>query len=233
MKGKTMKGKKMGGKTMDKRYMISDAAKLVDVETHVLRYWEEELDLNILRNEMGHRYYTEGDINLFRNVKILKEKGFQLKAVKSLVPKLRECDVDKLNELMPLESDLAYNVVDYNKIEGGSNDKSESDSKTIAIASKKPVSNLSNDKMQQFQNIIKSIVSEALMENNFELGKEIGGRVSDNVLKEMDYLMKIQDEREEERFKKLDELMRTHQKNRKEIAATEEVGKKKKRFKLL
>ena len=25
------------------RYMISDAAKLVEVESHVLRYWEEEL----------------------------------------------------------------------------------------------------------------------------------------------------------------------------------------------
>ena len=29
------------------RYMISDAAKLVDVEAHVLRYWEEELELPI------------------------------------------------------------------------------------------------------------------------------------------------------------------------------------------
>ena len=29
------------------RYMISDAASLVNVESHVLRYWEEELDLNI------------------------------------------------------------------------------------------------------------------------------------------------------------------------------------------
>lgn len=27
------------------RYMISDAAALAGVETHVLRYWEEELDL--------------------------------------------------------------------------------------------------------------------------------------------------------------------------------------------
>ena len=34
------------------RYMISDASKLVDVEAHVLRYWEEELDLPIGRNEM-------------------------------------------------------------------------------------------------------------------------------------------------------------------------------------
>ena len=31
---------------MDKqRYMISDAAALVNVESHVLRYWEEELEL--------------------------------------------------------------------------------------------------------------------------------------------------------------------------------------------
>ena len=28
-----------------RRYMISDAAKMVDVEAHVLRYWEEELEL--------------------------------------------------------------------------------------------------------------------------------------------------------------------------------------------
>ena len=33
---------------MDKqRYMISDAAALVNVESHVLRYWEEELELTV------------------------------------------------------------------------------------------------------------------------------------------------------------------------------------------
>lgn len=42
-----------------RRYMISDAAKMVDVEAHVLRYWEEELELPVERNEMGHRCYTE------------------------------------------------------------------------------------------------------------------------------------------------------------------------------
>lgn len=48
------------------RYMISDAAALAGVETHVLRYWEEELDLTIPRNEMGHRYYTR---ETYRNSK--------------------------------------------------------------------------------------------------------------------------------------------------------------------
>ena len=72
------------------RYMISETAKQVDVEAHVLRYWEEELSLPIDRNEMGHRYYTEDDISLFKNIKELKEQGFQLKAIKMLLPELRK-----------------------------------------------------------------------------------------------------------------------------------------------
>ena len=40
------------------RFMISEAAKQVDVESHVLRYWEEELDLKIGRTEMGHRRWA-------------------------------------------------------------------------------------------------------------------------------------------------------------------------------
>ena len=34
------------------RYMISDAARMVALEQHVLRYWEDELQLDIPRNEM-------------------------------------------------------------------------------------------------------------------------------------------------------------------------------------
>mgnify|MGYP002755417524 FL=1 len=63
-------------------YLISDASRKVDVEAHVLRYWEEELELDIPRNEMGHRYYTDFHIRMFRQVKSLKEKGYQLKAIK-------------------------------------------------------------------------------------------------------------------------------------------------------
>ena len=46
----------------EKRYMISDAAKKIDVEPHVLRYWEDEIGIEIPRNEMGHRYYRKEDI---------------------------------------------------------------------------------------------------------------------------------------------------------------------------
>ena len=54
------------------RFMISEAAKQVDVESHVLRYWEEELGLTIGRTEMGHRYYKKYDINLLLCINKIK-----------------------------------------------------------------------------------------------------------------------------------------------------------------
>ena len=70
---------------MNDYLLISDAAKEVDVESHVLRYWEEELDLPIKRNELGHRFYTDEDIERFRQIKYLKERGLQLKAIKMIL----------------------------------------------------------------------------------------------------------------------------------------------------
>ena len=71
------------------RYLISETAKLVQVEPHVLRYWEEELGLSIKRNEMGHRYYTDKDLEIFQKIKELKKEGLQLKTIKE---KLHEKD---------------------------------------------------------------------------------------------------------------------------------------------
>lgn len=66
-------------------YYISEAAKKVQVESHVLRYWEEELKLPIMRNEMGHRCYTEQDIRQLQEIKQLKEQGLQLKAIRTVL----------------------------------------------------------------------------------------------------------------------------------------------------
>ena len=75
-----------GGRFVEKvRYMISDAAAMAGVESHVLRYWEEELDLTIPRNEMGHRYYTRENIQEFQKIKQLKEQGYQLKAIRFIL----------------------------------------------------------------------------------------------------------------------------------------------------
>ena len=70
---------------MGNRYTVHQAVEKTGVKSYVLRYWEEELQLSIGRNELGHRYYTEDDIQLFLKVKELKEKGIQLKAIREQV----------------------------------------------------------------------------------------------------------------------------------------------------
>ncbi len=70
------------------RYLINEAAKEVHVESHVLRYWEEELGLPIRRNEQGHRIYTQEDIDRFIVIKDLKDQGLQLKAVRTILDQI-------------------------------------------------------------------------------------------------------------------------------------------------
>ena len=61
----------------ENKYTISEAARLLSVENHVLRYWEEELELKIPRNELGHRYYREEEIQLLHCIKedVYKRQG--------------------------------------------------------------------------------------------------------------------------------------------------------------
>ncbi len=83
--------------------LISDAAKEVQVESHVLRYWEEELHLPIKRNELGHRYYTKEDVERFKQIKSMKERGLQLKAIKMI---LKNGKLDVLGEGRNLEAGI-------------------------------------------------------------------------------------------------------------------------------
>ena len=93
------------------RYLISDASKKVDVETHVLRYWEEELGISIPRNEMGHRYYTEFHIQLFCQVKKLKDKGYQLKAIKNALQQVMAHNQGLAETGVFLEKDMSRTLV--------------------------------------------------------------------------------------------------------------------------
>lgn len=66
-------------------FTVSQAVKLVEAESHVLRFWEEELHLKIARNERGHRIYTEDDIMTFLSIKEWKKQGYRLKDMEKLI----------------------------------------------------------------------------------------------------------------------------------------------------
>lgn len=83
-------------------YMISDVSRILDIPANVLRYLEYHLSLNIKRTELGHRYYLQEDIDLLRAVKVLRDKGFHLKIIKSILPyinQVKDLEEEKLNDL--------------------------------------------------------------------------------------------------------------------------------------
>lgn len=93
---------------MNNRYTITDAANILHVHAHTLRYWEEELQLTIPRNELGHRVYYQEQIDMFRNIKELKEEGYQLQAIRSQVG----AEMGNYTGTTPQEQDIAAAKMD-------------------------------------------------------------------------------------------------------------------------
>lgn len=200
------------------RYMISEASKKVDVEQHTLRYWEEELDLHIIRNEMGHRYYTEENIEIFKAVKVLKEKGYQLRAIKILLPELKKVKNLDENELGRMKEEWDKKYVDELV--------KEEDRASVTVAEKnlpkKEDGNMypkQEQKLSQFKTIMQGLFIEVLRDNNELMAETVSENVTDHVIKEMDYLLRIKEEREEERYKQFDRTLRELQSGRAEAAA--------------
>jgi len=210
------------------RYMISEASKRVDVKDHALRYWQDELGLPISRNELGHRYYKDSDIELLKQVRRLKDQGFQLKAIKMLLPNISKLDTLDEETMIRLKDELNGKVNEMMNEE----QVPEQEERTSLVPGEKKseVKEQSEDKMGQFKAIMNHIIMSALKENNATLTDEISINVTDGVIKEMNYLMRLQEEKEEERFKKFDATLRDYQKSRSMAAATLD-GKNRKKSK--
>ena len=175
----------------DVHYMISEAAKHVGVESHVLRYWEEELDLPIGRTEMGHRHYTEEDIQLFSCIKELKEQGLLLKEIKQLLP-----------DMLRTKALLKARKSDAPKAAASINEVADPQDPALSVYT---ADNLSLSFYQP-------LLEESLLEGS------IGKSVSEKVTKEMDFLLQAKERLEEDRYRKLDHLLRQQQALRKEAS---------------
>lgn len=219
---------------MEQTLFISDAAKKVHVEAHVLRYWEEELELPIKRNELGHRYYTEEDVKRFQEIRELKERGLQLKAIRLILKN------GKLDRLADGENTQAEKAAEAAKIAEKTSSAAKTAEKMPADAQhgKKNVEVLKTaekvtgevepikttsvvgeesgeEKAARLQWLLKQLFREVLQENNEAVCRE----VRESILKEMDYQFRMQEEREDEReaaqikrdeehFRRVDELLR-------------------------
>ena len=189
-----------------KYYQITDAAKKVNVESHVLRYWEEELELPIERNKQGHRLYTEEDLNRFMYIKELKKEGLQLRAIRARIHKVEDWAKGRTVET---ERDPRTEVV-ANKLQVRNENDTEDyigsgDVMRIQIRSHE------DDKQEKAAKLcmmLQQMVGQAVRQENQGMIMELKKCLSETVSKEMDYQFRMQEQREEEHFQRVDELLR-------------------------
>ena len=93
-------------------FTISKTAKIIGVQSHVLRFWEKKFHtINPKKNLSGRRYYSSKDIDfLFMIKKLLYEEGFTIKGAINFINKSQKDNdvnieitiIDKINNVISL-----------------------------------------------------------------------------------------------------------------------------------
>ena len=73
-------------------FKIGEVAELADVEQHVLRYWEDEIDLlKPTKNKSGQRLFQKKDVELVLEIKrLLYEEQFTIAGAKNKLKKYKK-----------------------------------------------------------------------------------------------------------------------------------------------
>ncbi len=182
-------------------YVIHEVAKEVDVEAHVLRYWEEELELPILRNDKGHRVYSEEDIRRFTRIKNLRDQGLQLKAVKRVLEQTQDKEQDKSLEseenmfqqkhLTKINRNGDMKVIQVRPFYGPKNE--------IKMKDETKIQEIQQEKLIRMQFLFQKLIKDVIEENNITLVKELSENIKEDMCKELDYQFRLYEDREDER----------------------------------
>ncbi|NJK86016.1 MAG: MerR family transcriptional regulator [Bacteroidales bacterium] len=73
-------------------YSIGEVAKIFDVNTSLIRFWEKEFDvIKPMKNKKGNRFFTKQDIdNFYLIYHLVKEKGMTLSGAKKKIKENKE-----------------------------------------------------------------------------------------------------------------------------------------------
>lgn len=84
-------------------YSIGEVAKMFDVNTSLIRFWEKEFDvIKPKKNKKGNRFFTKQDIDNFHLIyHLVKERGMTLGGAKK---KIKENKEDTLNNFEVIKS---------------------------------------------------------------------------------------------------------------------------------
>ncbi|MBR1742072.1 MAG: MerR family transcriptional regulator [Lachnospiraceae bacterium] len=215
---------------MEKRVSISDAAKQLSVEAHVLRYWELELGLNISRNSQGHRFYKPEDILLLKQIKYLKDQGFRLQAIKLLLTDISNTYTMGKEELWELR-DYLNGQVQQDEAPFSENHTAQimplhpkNPEPQKALFKAAPYNyNQTEEKLRHFEAMMRKMIRTTLEDMALESEDRICDKVSTRLLKEIDYLERQKDELQEKQLALLQDILAEIKKDGVEAAATMET----------
>jgi DNA-binding transcriptional MerR regulator len=96
-------------------YSISEVSKLVDEESHILRYWEKEFsELKPKKNNGGNRMYSENDLKTIISIqKLIRDEKLSLKDAKAKIKSISNADLElpfENNEVIATEPQLFPDV---------------------------------------------------------------------------------------------------------------------------
>lgn len=211
---------------MERRFSISDAAKQLAVEAHVLRYWEVELGLQISRNHKGYRYYEPEDIKLLQTVKDLKEQGFQLKAIKMLLPDIesvRQMEPQKLYRLREeLNQQIQMEEAGVAEIHTAQVMPLHPREASSSIKSVMPDYDQAEEKLRHFEAMMRKMIRNTIEEMEQESEERICEKVTTRLMKEINYLSRQKEELQERQIKLLHQILGEVQQGLPEAAASKE-----------
>ena len=94
-------------------FTISKAAKILGVQSHVLRFWEKKfLLINPKKSMSGRRYYSSADIKYLLMIKkLLYEEGFTIKGAVNFIDKKKKEQKVKVEGSFNLKISRAINLL--------------------------------------------------------------------------------------------------------------------------
>ncbi len=211
---------------MEKIYQVSEAAEALETEVYTLRYWENQLGLEVPRNASGHRYYEETQITLFRNVKRLKDAGFGLRQIKAMGERMSAVAALSDERLQELKSRIAGLEAEQETVFCGKEVREQTEREERVVKGEfalcvgktaEPAENLPEGRVEGVQLLQEGItkwLGEVLQRNNEHLSRKIEEGVSERMARELRFLFRQQEEREEERYRRLDRTIREYQQAR-------------------
>lgn len=66
-------------------FSIGEVAGKLGVNKQTLRKWEKDFNLKVPRNEMGHRYYTEYEVEILENIQNMKDEGANIRVINKIL----------------------------------------------------------------------------------------------------------------------------------------------------